>query len=676
MKVFALAKPYDDQIASYSSRLFFHGTSGPITIEWVFSGTMPTGAQARLTVNGNPVTGWLSSPFTTTLDLPDGEHLLGAETNQPDYTVLEVPIRVMKTPTSQAPEHLWIVPTHTDFEYKLAGPGAYKLPYPTETPFVVGRPTPSRTIERYNTYIAPSGLWVSRTAFSQIKFSRRIHKTRMKIGTQKVDVLTGHADRTVMGSDGSEAVRTTQSMPLLDGPRGVATQGFVSDVRIHPDAQEWYGLSANGRLWARGWSGDTETILGWRNKADEYPRDWRIGSKTWGGTDYDPAWYQEGFEQVGVWASGTPGLSDPSGFWVKWGETRAQDVIYIADTKKHRILCVEQRNGVWTATRIAGDEQPGVLNLPHGLDLGPDGRLYCTQRGNGSIVAIDITTGAVEVLFTTAAYPPGPLTGAAQSLRVAHSLDGPFGTAKIARPGALRFMSTGEAIVLGNYTADIRKVNFTTKTVLTVASHAFTQANVESMFLAVDKHGECGPVDDIFVTNYYPAATDGRYAKDGTKRGHMLGLVAKGPLQEGPLASCRDGSYFTGLDVRAGLILMTDYVADSSYAITKKQPTDLVPDIAKYNAGLQAWTTGARPSLALSHGQYGQGQFGLPTWDEMSFWTNDVIDRYLMAWGLSAAQAEAVRYCIRWNVQSFDEPNQTPTTVTRMVSAGVTVEVK
>jgi sugar lactone lactonase YvrE len=97
-------------------------------------------------------------------------------------------------------------------------------------------------------------------------------------------------------------------------------------------------------------------------------------------------------------------LESPSGLAVD----RARNLLYVADAKKHRVLCYSTVDG--TAVRTMGRRGggPGEFNFPTNLFVNRNGRLYVTDTMNFRIQMFD-PEGGFLAEFGTQGDTPGTL---------------------------------------------------------------------------------------------------------------------------------------------------------------------------------------------------------------------------------------------------------------------------
>jgi len=163
--------------------------------------------------------------------------------------------------------------------------------------------------------------------------------------------------------------------------------------------------------------------------------------------------------------------------------------LYVADSENHRIRAIDlAATGTMTVTTIAGTGPNGceapdhsgapcannnnnhpkaggfggdggpaksaLLNEPHDMAIGPDGRLYFADTGNHRIRAIDLKSGVIETVVGGGAAPTGNKSMAADKI-------GDGGAAKAAslnRPEGIAFDSKGNLYIADTYNHRIRKV--------------------------------------------------------------------------------------------------------------------------------------------------------------------------------------------------------------------------
>lgn len=644
------ARPRDPQRNGYVRYLFDHKVSGIYTFEAVIPSAPLQPPRVRLTMNGVPFTQWLLPPYVGSLDtstLPDGSHLLGADVENDSLTVIELPVRVRNGAAPiTGPQKIWIAPSRYELGRGLAQ-GSVQIDYPGAPPVLPGHPHPARVIEPYGTRLANDELWVSRLGMYAGGFVRRF--TSLPDGDVAIlpRQMYFHSDMDDHG------------IALIDGPRNVGTLGHAIAALVHPQGRGFYGLSVNGRVWFIGVNGHITTLVGWRLKAGRNVPYWRAIR-----THRD--WYDEQFDYVGRFLDGPDHLNEP---WdIAARETPGEEgfhELFVTDTRNHRVVYIDHHpahvpGGESHVSTFAGnlDGTPGLLNEPWGCDLGPDGYLYVSNYASGSIVRI-APTGKMELVVETSLNVSDAELGIAKrgassrlkpsEIRSRFSRDGAFGRATLIRPQALRFTSTGKLIVAERYTFALREIDLQARTIRTLA--ILPRADLRRHYykevtLSIDKEGTCGPVDDMFVCAWGPQAAH-RFAADGTHLGAIT--TGSGGFNRGPATKVRGVAYPWATGVGKGMILLLGSGAEHAILITKRQPTDPTPDVARYERGLSAYKSATEPALLLTHGPNGQGQLGFPTFDEMGTWSDPEILAYLGQQGLTPQQAGDLLYAIRWD---------------------------
>ena len=728
MAYFGIRTPNDNQLGSYNRQQLPIVTSIPLAVTWGFDVAPSPLPRVRLTLDRSPITAWLTAPpYTVTIDKPTGDYLMGAEIegNPATVTVLEVPLTVVRELNPVPQTKVWVVPARWEYDFKNLGPGSAQVNVPAAPIVPVSTPTPPRAFAPYREVLTQAQMWNTRTGFFDAGYPRQLHETLVKVGTGRVPRITAYANKQHYLNSTADTSQVTR-IPIQDGNRNHMSPGWISSVKVRNGGKSWAGVSSNGRAWEWHWDGRFITVAGIRQKANRWNPDWTTGmnanSGQPGAAVLDKAWHDDHYEMLGNWLRCTPGLFEPWGYEIRMHPESHGDHVHVEHENwatrrfKHSIVGINH----WTAhpadhpdgyllpawmpnwyqapaaptgktdvVMVFGEtEQPvPACNQPWDCIGGwnaanpIDDRLYWSNLGNHSIAAGNLKTGQMEVVFASPTIPTEAELDSTKpdALRAKYRLEGRFGEAYILRPQGLRFFSDGRMLVVSHSTKTFHIVDFRTKTV-TLWLHgpadnklpydpgavdtAIQQSN--NFSIDIDWRGECGPVDDVFAVRF-AAGSDKRFAKDGLSRGGIM--RGTGAMCTGPVPYCGAPGYPTAVSARTGLIVMADQGAARFFVMTKKLATDPVPDVAKYNRGIDAWRMGTKPAMALTHGARGQGRFGLPTWDEMSTWTNQRVIDYLKANGMNDIQAADTLYCIRW------ESPAASSTVTRTVSDSVAADI-
>lgn len=691
-------KPSDGQAGTYQSNYSPHcyggywpGSVPQNTYKVIFSfddASVPPGVQARYVVTDESgavvYTGPWHAPNAAKqmqeIDLwvllagKVGEYLVAPETTGYPGDIFPTVIRFLTSAQPGPVSHLWLPHSSNDL-YQGKARGTARLEVPATPSWPVTSPPAARAFAPYSTVKGPAELWNTRRFNNEIKSAHRLKETLARVGAGSVvgtglkPTLTAWADFQKYQS-GS---RRTIQAPLVDGPRAVAHRGWTFATRLWPGAAGEWSLDLEGRVWGSPYQTDVQTIAGWRNRADVYPPDWKMNDQTFGGPAYlyYPDWFFSHLETVGNFVNFVPASGvdpKPRGrLWydlaVRWGATRDADEMYVCDLDRNAIVHVGPGPGSRTV-RIAyanPDWTPGLINAPKSCDLNVAQThlvvLNCpwykglTPAGASTLVRIDLATGGIE-------------QGAS--------------IATLGDCDRVRHFSDDRLCVTSQSLGQVWEVDFATGPVRKIGN---TPAVTRSA-IAIDRLGECGPVDDVFIVQPLTALTR-RLGRDGTTRSSWV--TSEGPLVSGPMLQQPTPAYQDTIDVRAGVIVSHDEGSEHSYWITAKLPDDPVPDLAAWNAGIDVWKyviatmpdTGSRCSLAHVYGQFGCGTLGGPyangSWSALAQLTDPGIVAWGVAHGLTPTDAAKLVYPIRWEHPAGSTPPPSPDTQPPAVPTGLTV---
>jgi len=440
-------------------------------------------------------------------------------------------------------------------------------------------------------------------------------------------------------------------VPLVDGPLGSGQlgHGWSGWVARHEDAAKSGGVfitCTNSRLvYAHRWSGRLTTVAGRRLRTAEdftlSPATSRVDGLL--SSAFTSGAVREGqMEWHADWQDAVHDFSEPWGA-VPLGPypTPAGDIHHelhgVIDTLNDRIAYVDHRPcheapgrkpTVRTFTRFPAGSQPWDGVRIHGTD-----DIWIPEFMGHALVHVDARTGAIVERVETAGPKPtlADIGVAARgemkptipraTLVSRYVKDGPVGTASFIFPQALRHDSHGNLFFACRYTHTIHKLDLTTRVISLVATlRDWTTQDARDIALDINWDGTCGPLDCMRITQW-GQNTDGIYSATGGWLGTIFPrldmyrhLVTEGPLDW--LVTC---NYPTMVASGMGRVYLVGTGSNQLWMQTRRLATDPTLDAGRYGRGIAAWKAGhGGPSFALSNGEEGQGNLGLPTWDDLA----------------------------------------------------------
>ena len=685
-------------------------------VTWTWRGTDAAWitAQSRMVTEAGPLA-WVtpsSGNHTYTWQSPNGHHLALPEVQGGGVEVLAKAFVVNDTGAPLPVQDSWVARDRFEIEHvNPKVPAIALVPYSTVKPYVAK--LKPRDIQNYSTLLAKTQLWVRNVQVHQrnVKFRRRFLTDAgdsIIVGEQKYSY---HGD--AVSTQGRTAGLQPPTFVVRDGPRGLATVGYVCKIRGRRGHKGDYFLETDGRLAHHQVNSFTfpagvAPFPGGVQVGDGYINTlagWRVTQPALGANP------EAGWEHVGDW-SRVPGIKR---FHEPWGFCTARRLadgsldprdgfeFWVADTLNHRWLYVDawpshpdissvtgrptiaqfppvgytpvSAHGQSVVVHFAGntDSTPGAfLNGPWDINLRKqDGKLYGTCFEGNAIVRCNLDGTGMEFVVQGPAQSDAALGIPSRLMPSSIPLatlragihDGVHGVCSITRPSSFDFDSNGDLIFIERYTYALRKYSFATGAVTTIAllpagslSLTSSSSSTQDFGLTVDSEGTCGPVDDVFLSGW--ANSTFRYSAAGVSRGgwdFQSGAV----LRNGPLHLVDGANYAWANDAFEGRILHLGNDSGSQYVeITKRLPTDAAnPDEAKLARGLLAYNTAG---MDLTHGHDGAGELGYPNVTEMGSWDDVALGAYAAARGIPGASIADFIYWVRWKCIDFDYSTPAP----------------
>lgn len=499
----------------------------------------------------------------------------------------------------------------------------------------------------------------------------------------------------------------TPPHPLVDGPFGVGTLGFLSDVHINNEGTGFYFIDALGRFgFLRYSTGEVITIAGKRIKPGKLPAPSAYRKNVVRApTVQERAFYDSKWEDVGTWDPLASKLREPWFVYpyrdyrqAGWHEflipnTRAHQILYINHLTAHAapprdplypplgyVMPAEVRPSdvvVWldvprlVAQGIPQAEAEKMMAEPWGIDRrDKDGRIYWSCFQSGYICSANPDGSNAKVVFKSAKEPLdgylgvtgrlGPSKLLASQLRPSWQVDGPIGTHVIVKPQAISFDSEGNLIWGERYVFNLRKGNPETGEVRTIRAlpvEGIGDKFQYDVFVRVDRKGVMGAVDDIFVS-CWGWNTDFRYGKDGV----ALSGYYSSPIRQfsygtlvGPGEWTTSVGYNWPIDFNANHMVVQGTAGGSQlYIIRAKMSSDPKIDKAKFQRGILGYHKSSAPPMALTHGPNMQNFIQQPDMREMGSWDDAKLKSYVTGKGVTAEYADDVVYVARMLTHNVD----------------------
>jgi len=674
----------------------FRGSTNPIAIRsQTHSGaTITPSGRIKFTLDNVPfgsfidpnATEWVGN-FDTT-GIPEGSHYLSAVAEDNSKWCEGINIEVDNNLAAETgARDVWVSSILYDHEYNIVphDERAFKVTYPGTFQDFQGDPIPQpgRTRTPWSTWSTVTNwkdFWSQPVGVCiRQGWPRRLNETAAGfINTNQ------YMQYPYFGLD-------SPGMPLYDGPRGVATFGHAWAGFTHALTGTVYGISTQGALWVLHISGRKTTIAGKRRPINRLPK------------PYDE------LELVGNWLDGPVGFNEP---WGLAHDARDGDItqantflktFLVTDTYNHCIRLVDITpfaldGGQPTITTIAGSKTstPGFVDGPLATarfdapwdicaDNARPGVFFCTDFNNGAIREINLNTGMVSTVVTSAF----PRHGGRRILNAAleqnyypqpeHThVGGTFGVGHLSFPQSIKMDSQGRLLVTCKYAKGPATVTTYGGGVLvrvdlvahTISDALFSPAwdsNVRDWYIALSD-GTCGPLDFVYGTRWgYSFMLEPNGSGGYTQRGEIPftsdGTWIPGCI-EGPSHSTTIVSYPSMVTCAGGQLTIMGTGAECAYRITRKLPTDPVFNNTTFSAGYNLYTA----TWGIRHGLRGHDTLESLGFSHIRQFDDATLGALLSSgWGLeysptfTSQQIADLIYYIRWPVPYVaPEPPEDP----------------
>ena len=332
-------------------------------------------------------------------------------------------------------------------------------------------------------------------------------------------------------------------------------------------------------------------------------------------------------------------------------------------------------------------------------NFGGDSFAYSTTDCSDQQVLVSNPGGAktdAQLGIPSRLYPSTMPVG---QLRDLFLKDGPFGVASIVRPQGWDFTANGDIVFVERYTYAVRLLSFATRTIttlclipenalngsmaksyqkpdpanpgqtITVQSVVLTNnsSSTQDFDLAIDRNGTFGPAGDIFI-NGWAGPSLYRISASGTFLGRIFDLSVK-PCRNGPGDMVDPPNYAWAVAVHEGRMVVAGNDSGSSFIeVTKRQPTDVIPNLTAFVAGYNAY----KAKLNVSHGDHGYGEIGYPNVEQLAAMPSAERDAYFLAQGFTAADLPNLREWVRHSTCDYD--NTAPPPVDTLPPAALTIK--
>jgi hypothetical protein len=498
----------------------YNVVKGPVTFDlnWHFQytggvlNTVDTSLTVIYTIDGKPISPRIKTPYTWTWDsttVPDGSHVVGVilvdgvwngttpgngyVPNASVVTVDNVPGPVLGNQMLASLGTGAIrVSQKTAIPEWIPWSTGYTLPHPTKTvPYVAPVAPTAASLNLPDAGLASIGFIAEPVTQANVS----LESTSLRIVRDKPGHLYFEPYFVEKTNSADPSLPGVLAEPLMDGPRNDNQVSPYSTYVPDPVGRGFVGVDLGGRVFRLDMDGSVVTLVGRQVKRDVVPysvTDPRV-------TEADRRAWQ--INMIGDF-HGTE-FHQPND--LAFDPRSNGKILYVADTENHRIARVDLAVSPPSITTYAGNpstegdiDGPALSALMHGpssLVVTDDGTMYVADYDNNNIRRIAPNGGAVTT--------------------IASGLNQPF---------AIRFDSKGNLIILELIDSVLKKVDLANNNAVSTIFNA--QCNFGWTWLAVDRTGSIGPVDDMFITCQKQEFIGWRVSADGTR-------VINSPMQFG-----------------------------------------------------------------------------------------------------------------------------------------------
>ncbi len=315
---------------------------------------------------------------------------------------------------------------------------------------------------------------------------------------------------------------TAEKYVGFDGPRNNNQVSDSSHYTPDPNSTGFIGVEASGRVFRVDRDGTVTTLFGPRRKSGVIP--YQVEA------DVSAAQLESQQEEF-IGAYDVP-LDNP---WDLTFDPLDSNILYIADLNNHRIAKIDFSQAVPTLSTLVGQAgQAGFVdgnadtarfNGPISVTADPTtGVLYVSDRYNHSIRQVDRDGNVSTVVGKGPDSVPNRAVLNQQILQVgsknAFLPDSvSFQDATIYYPYAIRIDSQGNLLISEGVVSAIRRLDLTTHAVEKVRIVA--EWGIADNWFEVDRRGNIGPVDDMFIAEGQVGGQFIRMSKDGSRYDNM-----------------------------------------------------------------------------------------------------------------------------------------------------------
>ncbi len=224
--------------------------------------------------------------------------------------------------------------------------------------------------------------------------------------------------------------------------------------------------------------------------------------------------------------------------------------LYIADFSTNEVVEIPDVSGALVpasqSTLISATAvfDGTALNEPSGLAVGPDGRLYVADLGNGRVVSYDLLTGQTAVPIVGLKDPWGVAVDASNNIYVANTGDGnvfvdiagaesTFAAPGIAAPWGVAVDPSGSLVVSDHASGDIVWIPNVSGTLTPASAVAIEKNPSSALGISLDTRG------DLYTTDATGKAV---YAIERTAAAINLGTVQDGVTNSGTVYLVSSGN--------------------------------------------------------------------------------------------------------------------------------------